>query len=125
MGCLQIQESSSLKPIYALRRKRPQKVQDHLEKLVQKDVHVQQFGPRVVNTKIACISIKFTVVVFFLQENAERELKKSFRCQKAFFKDLNPISVANLYQFNSCQVPIFHESRKNVHSLAQTFLIFS
>ena len=33
MGCLQIQESSSLKPIYAaVRRKRPQKVQDHLEK---------------------------------------------------------------------------------------------
>ena len=47
MGCLQIQESSSLKPIYALRRKRPQKVQDHLEKgkkLVQNEV--QQFGPR-------------------------------------------------------------------------------
>ena len=103
MGCLQIQESSSLKPIYALRRKRPQKVQDHLEKgkkLVQNDVHVQvqQFGPRVVNTNVACISIKFTVVVFFLQENAERELKKSFRCQKAFFKDLNPISVANFTQ---------------------------
>ena len=100
MGCLQIQESSSSKPIYALRRKRTQKVQDHLEKgkkLVWNDVHVhvQQFGPRVVNTNVACISIKFTVVVFFLQENAERELKKSFRCQKAFFKDLNPISVAN------------------------------
>ena len=58
-------------------------------------VQVQQFGPKVVNTNVACISIKFTVVVFFLQENAERELKKSFRCQKAFFKDLNPISVAN------------------------------
>ena len=122
MGCLQIQESSSLKPIYALRRKRPQKVQDHLEKgkkLVQNDVHVQvqQFGPRVVNTNVACISIKFTVVVFFLQENAERELKKSFRCQKAFFKDLNPISVANFtnskaakYQFimNSEKMSIFY-----------------